>query len=98
MLKTLAKRIALAERATASRSKYSEECICFPAKELPYFPSDEEQEAAHLVKCPIHRDRFQKLYYLYRAPWHEERMAMAWKSRTEQYKKAWLAGGSSRPT
>jgi hypothetical protein len=64
-----------------------------PRKEPPGFTSDEEQEIAYRLKCPLQGDRFQKLYYLFRAPWRKEREAIGWKNRDAQYKKAWLASG-----
>ena len=93
MIKTLARRIELAERVAAGRSKSSEDCICFPGPEPPCFTSNDEQEIAHRVKCALHGDRFQKHRHLYLAPWRKERIAMEWKNRSAQYKKAWLASG-----
>jgi hypothetical protein len=65
MLKNLNKRLELAERAAAEPNA-SEDCICFPAKEPPVFDSDEDQDAAYVLKCRIHGDRFQQLFHLYR--------------------------------
>ena len=93
MLKKLARRIELAEQAAAAQSNLSEGCICFPAKEPAVFDSDEQQEAAYAIKCPLHGDRFQKLFYLFRAPWRKEREAIGRKNRSAQYKKAWVASG-----
>jgi hypothetical protein len=93
MLKTLVRRLELAERTVVGQRIFSEDCICFPAKEPAVFFSDEEQETAFRVKCPLHGDRFQKHYHLFRPPWLRERQAMAWKNRDAQYKKAWLASG-----
>jgi hypothetical protein len=93
MIKTLARRIELAERAAAGRSMFSEDCICFPGPEPPYFFSDEEQEAAHSIKCRLHGDRFKKHFHLFQAPWRKECEVMKWKSRNARYKKAWLASG-----
>ena|SRR5436190_1421453 len=97
MLKTLIKRIEIAERAAVGRLKFAEDCICFLAKEPPVFFSDEQQEAAYQVKCPLHGDRFQKYYPLFRPPWRWEREARAWKNRDAQHKKAWLASGLPAP-
>ena len=93
MTKTLARRIAVAERVAAGRTKSSEDCICFPGPEPPSFTSNEQQEAAHQVKCALHGDRFPKSSHLYIAPWRIERIVMDWKNRNAQYKKAWLASG-----
>jgi hypothetical protein len=93
MIKTLARRIAVAERVAAERTKFSADCICFPGPEPPSFISNEQQEAAHKVKCPLHGDRFPKHYHLYRAARHLERIVIDWKNRNAQYKKAWLASG-----
>ena len=71
--------------------------ICFPGREPAVFFSDEEQETAYQVKCPLHGDRSQKHYHLFRPPWLRERQAMAWKNRDAQYKKAWLASGLPAP-
>jgi hypothetical protein len=92
-LKNLARRIELAERAAVAQSQLSENCICFPAKEPAIFDSDEQQEAAYRIKCPLHGDRSQKLSYLFRAPWRKEREAIARKNRSAQYKKAWIVSG-----
>jgi len=97
MLKTLIRRIEVAERAAVGRLKFAEDCICFSAKESPIFLSDEQQETAFRVKCPLHGDRFQKHYYLFRAPWFIERQAMAWKNRDAQHRKAWLVSGLPAP-
>ncbi len=97
MLKTLVRRIEVAESAAVGRLKFSEDCICFPAKEPAVFFSDEEQETAYRVKCPLHGDRFQKHYHLFRPAWLRERQAMAWKNRDAQYKKAWLASSLPAP-
>jgi chorismate mutase len=93
MIRTLARRIELAERVAAARSKSTENCICFPGPEPPSFTSDEQQEAAHRVKCRLHGDRFPKAFHLYMAPWRIERIVTEWKNRNDQYKKAWLASG-----
>ncbi len=97
MLKTLVRRIEVAESAAVGRLKFSEDCICFPANEPAVFFSDEEQETAYRVKCPLHGDRFQKHYHLFRPAWLRERQAMAWKNRDAQYKKAWLASDLPAP-
>ena len=97
MLKTLVRRIEVAEHAAVGRLKFSEDCICFPGREPAVFFSDEDQETAYQVKCPMHGDRFQKQYHLFRPPWLRERQAMAWKNRDAQYKKAWLASGLPAP-
>jgi hypothetical protein len=93
MIKTLVRRLDIVEGAVVGQRKFSEDCTCFPAKEPPGFTSDEEQETAYQVKCPLHGDRFQKLFHLFRAPWRKEREAIGWQNRGSQYKKAWLASG-----
>ena len=93
MIRTLARRIELAERVVAERAKFSEDCICFPGPEPPSFASNEEQEAAHSLKCRLHGDRFPKHLHLYIPPWRKERIAMEWENRNAQYKKAWVASG-----
>jgi hypothetical protein len=97
MTKTLARRIEVAERVAAGRTKFSGDCICFPGPEPPYFFSNEEQDAAHLVKCRLHGDRFEKHYHFYQASWRKEREAKRWNDRDAQYKKAWLASGLRPP-
>src|SRR6266704_34126 len=49
MLKTLVRRIEVAESAAVGRLRFSEDCICFPANEPAVFFSDEEQETAYRV-------------------------------------------------
>lgn len=93
MIRTLARRIALAERVAAGRTKFSGDCICFPGPEPPSFTSNEQQEAAHRVKCALHGDRFPKSFHLYLAPWRIERIETEWENRDAQYKRAWLASG-----
>jgi hypothetical protein len=93
MIRTLARRIELAERVAAGRTKLSGDCICFPGPEPPAFTSNEQQEAAHAIKCQLHGDRFPKALHLYMAPWRIERIVTEWKNRNDQYKKAWLASG-----
>jgi hypothetical protein len=93
MIKSLDRRLVLAERAVVQQ-KSSEHCICFPAKELPFFNSVEDQEMAHRVKCPLHGDRFRKLFHLYIAPWRKERAKIRRRNcSSPQFKKAWLASG-----
>ena len=93
MIRTLARRIALAERVAAERFKFTGDCICFPGPEPPSFTSNEQQEAAHRIKCPLHGDRFPRALHLYMATWRIERIVTEWKNRNAQYKKAWLASG-----
>jgi hypothetical protein len=93
MIGTLARRIELVKRVAAGRTRSSEDYICLPGPEPPSFTSNAQQEAAQRVKCALHGDRFPKHFYLYIAPVRIERIAMEWKNRNAQYKKAWLASG-----
>ena len=93
MIKSLDRRLVLAERAVILHEKSSEHCICFPAKELPFFNSIEDQEMAYCVKCPLHGDRFRKLFHLYIAPWRKERAKIGRKNSSPQFKEAWRASG-----
>jgi hypothetical protein len=93
MINTLARRIALAEHAVVVHEKSSKNCICFPAKEPPFFSSVADQEVADRVKCPLHGDRFRKLSHLYVPLWRKERERIRRKICSVQFKKAWLASG-----
>src|SRR5947207_8665429 len=94
MLKTLVRRIEVAERAAVGRLKFAEDCICFLAKEPPVFFSDEQQEAAYKVYMAT---ASKKSHPLFRPAWRWERQARAWKNREAQHKKAWLASGLPAP-
>jgi hypothetical protein len=52
------KRIERAELAAKAQSKFSAECICFPADEPPFFGLPIEEQIAAKVKCPLHGNRF----------------------------------------
>jgi hypothetical protein len=93
MSKTLARRIALAERAVVVHEKCFEDCICFPAKEPPFFSSAADQELADSVKCRWHGDRFRKLSHLYIPPWRIEPARIQRDRSSAQFKRAWLASG-----
>ena len=53
------KRIERAELAAKAQSKFSAECICFPADEQPFFGLPIEEQIAAKVKCPLARGPFQ---------------------------------------
>ena len=45
------------------------DCICFPPDELPDLELKAEIEAARVIPCPLHGERFSKLVpAIYRAP------------------------------
>ena len=67
-------------------------CICFPADEEPVFRTDEEQETAAKVHCPLHGKRFEPRIHIYVAVWRWEReVKYRWPRLSEQYHKAWRA-------
>jgi hypothetical protein len=69
-IRILLKRIEGAEEALKAHSIFSQDCICFPEKEQPFFCSPFEEPVAAQVKCPLHGDRFkQPIFHMYVARW-----------------------------
>jgi hypothetical protein len=89
--KVLLARIDRVELAARAQSKFSSECICFPANEPPFFGFPIEQQIAGKVKCPLHGERFKPLFHLYVPGWRREKEKKRFLSLSKQYHKAWLA-------
>jgi hypothetical protein len=89
--KSLITRIERLELATRAQSRFSAECICFPANEPPFFGFPIEQQIAAKVKCPLHNERFKPLFHLYVPGWRRESEKKRWHRLSEQYHKAWFA-------
>lgn len=81
------------ERVAQARSKFSADCIRFPANEPPRLAFDIEYEIAAAVKCPLHGERFKRPQLcVYMAKWmREKRHSVLWSHHSEQYRKAWFA-------
>ena len=86
------KRIEQAEIALKAQSMFSQDCICFPGKEQPFFGFPIEMEIADKVKCPLHGDRFKALFHIYVPIWLREKLWNHLTTHSEQYRKAWFAG------
>ena len=90
--RSVLKRLEQAEAALKSQSIFSQDCICFPEKERPFFGFPIEMEIASKVKCPLHGERFTSLFHLYVPKWLREKL---WEHlathHSEQYRRAWLA-------
>ena len=90
--RTLLNRIKRAEDVAEARSIVSPQCICFPAREPPFFGLGFEMELAFRVKCPLHGDRFKPCFPIYVSPWLREKLwSHLWTQHSEQYRKAWFA-------
>jgi len=85
-------RIERAERVAKARSKFSADCICFPANEPAQLAFDVEFHIAGAVKCPLHGERFKPPQLrVYMAKWmREKRHSVLWSHHSEQYRKAWF--------
>jgi hypothetical protein len=91
-IRSVLKRIERAEAALEAQSVFSEDCICFPEKEQPFFCSAFEEPVAAQVKCPLHRDRFrQQPLHIYVADWRAEKEPARRRCLSAQYRKAWEA-------
>jgi hypothetical protein len=93
MTRSIINRIARAEEAAKARSRFSTQCICFPANEPPSFNWPVEQEIAARVTCLLHGDRFNPLtFFVYVSQWlREKRQILMQTHHSEQYCKAWDA-------
>lgn len=95
-IRTVLKRIERAEEALKAQSIFSQDCICFPEKEQPFFCSVFEEPVAAQVKCPLHGDRFrQPIFHIYVSVWRAETEPARRQTLSTQYRKAW---GASFPT
>ncbi len=90
-MKTYLKRIERAEQVLKARAIFSQDCICFPEKEQPFFGFDYEAEIAFRVKCSLHGDRFQPRVRLFTAGWRREREKTRRATLSAQFQKAWQA-------
>jgi hypothetical protein len=71
------------------------ECICFPPDERPDFPSNEDEERAAMVECPLHGKRFEPRPHFYIAAWEWEReVKLRWPTLSPAYHKAFRASFS----
>ena len=68
----LERRIERAELAAKAQSKFSAQCICFPADEPPFFGFPLEEQIAAKVKCPMHGDRFKPTFHIYVPKWRRD--------------------------
>ncbi len=89
--RTLENRIERAELAAKAQSKFSAECICFPADEQPFFGLPIEEQIAAKVKCPLHGDRFKPTFHIYVPKWRRDNEKIRWLRLSTQYHKAWEA-------
>lgn len=71
------------------------ECICFPPDEQPDFRTNEDEERAVKVECPLHGKRFEPRPHFYIPAWHWEReVKLRWPRLSQQYHKAFKASFS----
>lgn len=85
------KRIERVELAAKAQSKFSAQCICFPADEQPFFGLPIEEQIAAKVKCPLHGDRFKPTFHIYVPKWRRNNEKIRWFRLSPQYHKAWYA-------
>jgi hypothetical protein len=73
-------------------SRRSENCICFPETEPPFFGFPIEGKIAFAVKCPLHGDRFKwPRFLIYVSKWRRESEQLRRQRLSERYQKAWDA-------
>jgi hypothetical protein len=83
-------RIETAERTAKGKTNFSENCICFPEEEQPFFCDPSEEEVAAKAKCPLHGDRFkQPIFHVYVPWWRRESESVRRERLSAQYRKAW---------
>ena len=82
-------RIERLEQAAKPESEFLPDCICFPAKEPPFFGFPIEREIAARVKCPLHGERFVLRPHIYAAKWRRQGEKMRRERLSPQYHKAW---------
>jgi hypothetical protein len=91
-IRTVLKRIERAEEALKAQSIFSQDCICFPEKEQPFFCSAFEEPVAAQVKCLLHGDRFKRpQFFIYIAAWRRAPEPACRQHLSAQYRKAWEA-------
>ena len=90
--RTLLKRLEKLEEVLKAHSIYSQDCICFPEKEQPFFCSSFEEPVAASVKCPLHGNRFrQPNFHIYVSDWRRKKEPARRQWLSAQYRKAWEA-------
>jgi hypothetical protein len=90
--RTLLKRLEKVEEVLKAHSIYSQDCICFPEKEQPFFCSPLEEPVAASVKCPLHGNRFTRpIAHLYVSGWLRKNEPARRQRLSAQYRKAWEA-------
>src|SRR5579864_8143119 len=90
--RTLTARIERAEQAAEAQSRFSPECICFPADVQPFFGFPLEEQIAAKVKCPLHCDRFRPIFHISVPKWRRDNeKRVRWFRLSPQYHKAWKA-------
>ena len=89
----LLQRISRLENALRQKGIFGAECICFPEREPPTFPSLEDENTAAKLKCPLHGQRFWIPEIHISVPvWLEAKLPEhLWTAHGEQYRKAWFA-------
>jgi len=91
--RTLLKRLEKVEEVLKAHSIFSQDCICFPVKEQPFFCSPFEETVAASVKCPVHGNRFTgPIPHFYVSGWRRQKEPARRQQRlSAQYRKAWEA-------
>ena len=97
-IRTVLRRIEQAEETLKTQSVFSQDCICFPENEQPFFCSAFEEPVAAQVKCPLHGDRFkQPICHVYVSAWRVEAEPARRRHLSAQYQKAWDASFPTIP-
>ena len=91
--RTLFKRLEKVEEVLKVHSIFSQDCICFPENEQPFFCSPFEEPVAASVKCPVHGNRFAgPIPHFYVSRWRRQMEPARRQQRlSAQYRKAWEA-------
>src|ERR1035441_8423665 len=80
------------KEAALNRSLQSEECICFPKEEQPFFGFDIEWETAKRVECPLHGCSCSRgARPIYTAKWRRKMEERRRETFSPQFQKAWAA-------
>src|SRR5262245_30662858 len=91
MWRGMLRRIERLEQVANPHAEFAADCICFPAKEPPFFGFPIEREIAAGVKCPLHGERFVLRPHIYAAKWRRQREQVRRERLGPQYHKAWNA-------
>jgi hypothetical protein len=89
--RTFERRVKRAEQSAKAKGRLSDDCICFPPNEQPFFGFPIEEKIAAKVRCPLHGERFMHFLRLYVPPWRRESEKKRWPRLSQQYHKAWYA-------